>query len=50
MEEQGKIMAIPALQMLVATFISQGLLIQLPELPQQVLTKPQLEEGALMPF
>ena len=44
MEEQGMIMAIPALQMPVGIFISQGVLIQLPELPQQVLTKLHLED------
>ena len=34
MEEQGKKKAIPALQIPVGIFISQGLLNQLPELPQ----------------
>ena len=43
MEEQVMIMAIPALQMPVGIFISQGILDQLPELPQQVLTKPHME-------
>ena len=36
-------MAIPAPQMPVGIFISQGILDQLPELPQQVLTKPHME-------
>ena len=39
----GDDMAIPALQMPVGIFISQGVLIQLTELPQQVLTKPHME-------
>ena len=42
MEEQGMIMAIPAPQMPVGIFISLGILIQLLELPQQVLTKPHM--------
>ena len=49
MEEQGKMVAITALQMPVGIFISQGKLHQLLELPQQVLTKPHLE-GVMMPF
>ena len=36
-------LAIPAPQMPVGIFISQGILDQLPELPQQVLTKPHME-------
>ena len=40
--------AIPAPQMLVGIFISLGILLQLPGLPQQVLTKPHGEVG--MPF
>ena len=39
MEEQVQIISIPAPQMLVGIFISQGGLVQAPELPQQVLTK-----------
>ena len=49
MEEQVRMVALPALQMPVGIFISLGGLDQLPELPQQVLTKPHME-GLMMAF